>query len=176
MIVGMTVPVTMAVRVIVTTSASIPVGMRIMVMAGVFMGIGSGLRLERTCDMGNLAALPAHHFGQHVIVLNIDRIRGNFGWRMPITDMPCHFQKPQGIIRLDFQQGFGRGFDQNQPAVIEFQRIAIIENGCFFKIEQEGCTLFSIEHHAAFMPAVMIERDLIDHTLDFNRRFAKDGR
>ena len=171
----------MVVPVIVTATAGIPVGMCSMIMAPVIMapvimGISAGFRLERPSDMGNLAALSTHHFSKHVIVLDVNRIGCNFGRGMTITDMPSHFQKPQRIVSLDFQQGFRRCLYQYQAAVIEFQSISVIENGCFFKIEQKCRAFFAIEHNTAFVPAIMIKRDLINHTLDFNRRLAKDRR
>ncbi len=87
-------------------------GMRTMIMRTVimvrmimaFMGIGTGFGLERPCHMMGVTALPAHHFRQHMIILNIDRIGGEFGRRMAIADMPGHFQQTQRVFGFDFQQ------------------------------------------------------------------------
>lgn len=73
-----------------------------MIMAG--MGIGPGFGLERAGHMMGLTALSAHHFCQHVIVLDIDRLRCDFGGRMTVADVPRHFQQAQRIVGLDFQQ------------------------------------------------------------------------
>jgi hypothetical protein len=124
--------------------------------------------------MRNLAALPAHHFSQHMIILNIDGISGDFRRRMTVADMPRHFQQAQGIIGFDLQQSLGSGFDQHQPPIIKFERISIIENGGFFQIEQKTRALFTGQNHTALVPPVMIKRHLINHPLDFNRRLAKN--
>ena len=125
--------------------------------------------------MRNLATLPAHHFGQHMIILNIDGISGDFRRRMAVADMPSHFQQAQGIIGFDLQQSLRSGLDQHQTTIIKLQRITIIENGGFFQIEQKTRPLFTRQDHAALVPPVMIKRDLINHPLDFNRRLAKNG-
>ena len=54
---------------------------------------GTGFGLERPCHMMGVTALPAHHFSQHMIILNIDRIGGEFGRRVAVADMPGHFQQ-----------------------------------------------------------------------------------
>src|SRR5689334_21040077 len=48
----------------------------------VFVGAALGLEgaLHRNCR----AALAAHHLGEHVVVLDIDRVRRDLGWRMPV--------------------------------------------------------------------------------------------
>ena len=81
--------------------------MVIVVMMSVIMtcsGIGPGFGLERAGHMMGLTALTAHHFRQHVIVLDIDCLRSNFGGRVTVADVPRHFQQAQRIVRLDFQQ------------------------------------------------------------------------
>jgi len=124
--------------------------------------------------MRNLAALPAHHFSQHMIILNIDGISGDFRRRMAVADMPRHFQQAQGIIGFDLQQSLGSGFDQHQTPIIKFERIPVIENGGFFQIEQKTRALFTGQNHTALVSPVMIKRHLINHPLDFNRRLAKN--
>lgn len=68
------------------------------------MGIGAGFGLEGPRNMMGVASLPAHHFGQNVIILDVDRLGRDFGRCMPVADMPRHFQQAQRIVSLDFQQ------------------------------------------------------------------------
>lgn len=153
-------------------SACMIVFMTRMRMSRMIMRIGARFGLKRAGDMRDLASLPAHHFRQNVIVLNIQRIGSDFGRCVPVTDMPCHFQQTQRIVGFDFKQGFSRRFHKHQTTILQFERIAVIEHCCLFQIEQKGRALFPVQDNAPFMPPLMIERHLIDHAIHFNRRLA----
>ena len=68
------------------------------------MGIGPSFGLEGPRHVMGVAPLPAHHFSQNMIILNIDRLGNDFGRRMAIADMPRHFQQAKRIVGFDFQQ------------------------------------------------------------------------
>ena len=68
------------------------------------MGIGPSFGLEGPRHVMGVAPLPAHHFSQNMIILNIDRLGSDFGRRMAIADMPRHFQQAKRIVGFDFQQ------------------------------------------------------------------------
>ena len=53
----------------------------------------------------------------------------------------------------------GCRFHQNEAAIFEFQRIAIIQDGRLFKIEQEGEALFAGQGNPAAVSTFMIKTD-----------------
>lgn len=149
-------------------------------MVMICMGMGMAvrmttrLRFEGPRDMRNLAALTAHQFREHMIVLNINGIGCQLCRHMTITDQQDCFHKPKRIISLDFKQRFRCRFHKHQPAIIQFERIPIIQNGCLFKIEQKGRAFFPVHDNTLFLSAFVIQHDLVDHTLHFDRRLAQD--
>src|SRR5215211_944091 len=56
--------------------------------------VGAALGLEGARRRGRRAALAAHHFGEHMVVLDIDRVRRDLGRRMPVADVPGDPQEP----------------------------------------------------------------------------------
>jgi len=155
--------------------AMIMMSMLVMPMLVAGMRIGPGFGLERAGDMMGLTALSAHHFCQHVIVLDIDRLRSDFGGRMTVADVPRHFQQPQRIVGLDFQQRFGGGFDEDQRTILELQRIAIIQDRRFVEIEQKACAFIALQYNPPLMAALVIERNLVNHLLVFHGGLADNA-
>lgn len=121
--------------------------------------IGSALRLERARNDGGCASKAANHFSQHVIVFDIDRIRGDLGRCVAVADVPRYFEQAQRVFRTNFEQRLGCRFHQNEAAIFEFQRIAIIQDGRLFKIKQEFEALFAGQCNPAAMPTFMIKTD-----------------
>jgi len=182
-IVQMGVGVIVIMRMIMPAAAIGTVHMCAMIVSRMIMGpvimtcmvIGTGFGLERPCHMMGVTALPAHHFSQHMIILNIDRIGGEFGRRVAVADMPGHFQQSQRIFSLDFQQCFGSGFDEDQRIILELQAVAVIQHAGLVEIEQKTCALVTFQHNAAFVTSLVIECNLIDHLFVFHGRFADNS-
>lgn len=145
----------------------------IMVMTS--MGMAACFRLEGTGDMVDLAALSPCHFSQHMVVLNIDGSSREFDWRMATADLPSHSEQSQGIVCLDFEQGFRCGPYGNQRSVLKFQSIAIVQLGGPFEVEKESRPLFALQHDALFEPPFVIERHGIDHPFWLDGRLADNA-
>ena len=77
--------------------------------------VGAALGLEGARRRGRRAALAAHHFGEHMVVLDIDRVRRDLGRRMPVADVPGDPQEPQRVFGPDFKQPLRRGLDLDEP-------------------------------------------------------------
>src|SRR5215207_4767686 len=83
----MMVIVPMVVIEVVPTAMVVGVPVAIMIMLAIML-VGAALRLEGARHRRRRSALPAHHLGKHMVLLDIDRVRRDLGRRMPVADMP----------------------------------------------------------------------------------------
>ncbi len=90
--------------------------------------VSAAFRLEGTLDLTGEAALASHHLRQHVVALDVDRIRGDLRRRVAVTDVPGEAYEPQRVLGGDFQQGLRRGGDAHERTVIQLHGVAVREN------------------------------------------------
>ena len=109
-----------------------------------------------------------------MIVFDIDRVCRDLGRCVAVADVPRDFEQAQRVFRANFEQRLRRGLDQNEAAIFEFQRIAIIQDGGLFKIEQEAEALFAGQGNPAAMPTFMIQTDRIDNPFRLYSRLANN--
>ena len=76
--------------------------------------IGAAFRLKGARHGRHRTAQTTDHFGEHMILFDIDRIRGDLRGGMAIANMPRGFQKPHRIIGFNFDQCLRSGFDENE--------------------------------------------------------------
>lgn len=94
---------------------------------------------------------------------------------MAVADMPSGFQKPQRIFRPDFQQCLRRSFDLHQPAILKFDRVAIVQHRGLVEVEEKFKALFAAQSDAAAVPPFMVKAHGVDNPLRFNGGFTDDG-
>jgi hypothetical protein len=138
--------------------------------------VGSALRLEGPHHRDGAAALAAHHLGEHVIVLDIDRLGGDFGRRVAVAHMVGDLEEPERVFGPDLEEPLRRGLHLNQAAVVELQRIPIGEDGGPVEVEQEFQSVVALERNPAAVAALMVEGDGIGDAVGLHGRFADDGR
>jgi hypothetical protein len=109
----------------------------VLVAMVVAVGVGAALRLERPGDRGGDAALAAGQFGQHMVLLDVDRVRRDFGRGVPVADVPGEPHQPERVLRADFEQALRGGAHLDQPAVVEPEGVAVGERLRPFEIDQE---------------------------------------
>ena len=115
MIVAVVVAVTMVVRVSVRVVVTVS---RTVIMAA-FVLMGAALGLKRPDDRGRRAALASHHFGQDVVVLDVDGIGANLGRGMPIADMPGRSHETERVFGADLEERLRRGLHGDKATVFE---------------------------------------------------------
>lgn len=124
--------------------------------------IGAALGPERALDRFGAAAQSPHHLGQHVVLGDPDRLGADLGGDMPVADMPD--QALEGMVggRPDFQQLLGGRLDPDEAAIVEDERVPVVQDGRLGEIEQEGGAADPAHGDAAAMPLAVIEHDAID--------------
>lgn len=170
---SMLVTVIMIVMTVIMAMAVMIMGMLIMTMLTMrVIMIGAALGLEGARHGRHRASQATDHFGEHMIFFDIDRIRCDLGWCMTIAYMPSGFQKPHRILGFDFDQRLRRGAHENKRAILELNRITIIQRRGLFKIEQKRRTLLACERNASAVPPFMIKAHLINNFIGFDGGFA----
>lgn len=186
-IVSMLMPVLMGVSLGVGVSMGMPMVVMVMMMvvvaaaAGVVMRvgvaviIGAALGLERPIHGAHRAALATDHLGQHMVVLDIDRVRRDLGRGVAVADMPGDAHQAQRVLGADLEQGLRRGLDQHEPAILQLHGVAIGERGRLVEIEQDVEPAIALERETAAIAILMVEGQRIDDAICPDRGLANDG-
>ena len=169
MIMRVIVPMMPVVAVVVVV---MPVAVAVVVPAIVL--VGAALRLEGAHHDGGRAALAAHHLGQNVVVLDVDRVRRHLGGGVPVADVVGHLQEPQRVLGAHLQQALGRGLHLHEAAVLELHGIAVVQHRGLVEIEQEIEAGIAPERDAAAVAALVIEGDGVGNPVRFHGGFAED--
>ena len=137
--------------------------------------IGATLRLERTGHRRDSATLAAHHLGQHMIILDVDGVGGDFGRRVPVADMPGDAHQAQRILGANFEKVLRRGLDRDQTAILQLQRIAIGEALRSFEIDEDVQPTLARQRGAAALTRLMIERNAVNDAVGLHGGLANDA-
>ena len=164
----------MPVIVVAVVVVVMPVAVAVAVVVPAIVLVGAALRLEGAHHDGGRAALAAHHLGQHVVVLDVDRVRRHLGGGVPVADVVGHLQEPQGVLGAHLQQALGRGLHLHEAAVLELHGIAVVQHRGLVEIEQEIEAGIAFERDAASVAALVIEGDGVGNPVRFHGGFAED--
>ena len=162
----------MPVIVVAVVVVVMPVAVAVVVPAIVL--VGAALRLEGAHHDGGRAALAAHHLGQNVVVLDVDRVRRHLGGGVPVADVVGHLQEPQRVLGAHLQQALGRGLHLHEAAVLELHGIAVVQHRGLVEIEQEIEAGIAFQRDAAAVAALVIEGDGVGNPVRFHGGFAED--
>ena len=164
----------MPVIVVAVVVVVMPVAVAVAVVVPAIVLVGAALRLEGAHHDGGRAALAAHHLGQHVVVLDVDRVRRHLGGGVPVADVVGHLQEPQGILGAHLQQALGRGLHLHEAAVLELHGIAVVQHRGLVEIEQKIEAGIAFQRDAAAVAALVIEGDGVGNPVRFHGGFAED--
>ena len=164
----------MPVIVVAVVVVVMPVAVPVAVVVPAIVLVGAALRLEGAHHDGGRAALAAHHLGQHVVVLDVDRVRRHLGGGVPVADVVGHLEKPQRVLGAHFQQALGRGLHLHEAAVLELHGIAVVQHRGLVEIEQEIEAGIAFQRDAAAVAALVIEGDGVGNPVRFHGGFAED--
>jgi hypothetical protein len=163
-----------AMAVIMIMSMRVPVVMTVIMAA--IMVVSALFGLECPLNLRDRTALSAHHFGQHVVILDIDRVSRDFGWRMTIADVPAHAHQAQRVLGPDFQKLLGCRLDGDQPPIFQLHRIAVIQHAGLVQVEQQIKPAVTFERNPALVAALVIKRDGINNLVCLDEGFTNDRR
>ena len=133
------------------------------------------LRLERALDRRHGAALPTHELGQSGIIRDIERVRRHFRRDVIAAEMPGEAHQPQRVLGADLQQALRRGLDLHEAAIVELQRIAVVQRCRLVQIDREFEPARRLHGNAATVAILISEAERIDDTLGADGGPANDG-
>lgn len=133
------------------------------------------LRLERALDRHHGAALPAHQLGDGRNVNDVERIGRHLGRDMVAAEMPGEAHQPQRVFGADLQQVLGRSLDLDQAAILQLQRIAIVQHGGLVEIDGELQPARRLHRQGAAAAILVPEAERIDDALGTDGGLANDG-
>lgn len=134
-----------------------------------------GLRLERALDHRHRTALPAHQFAKCCIVRDVKGVSRHLGRDVMAPEMPGEADKPQRILGADFQQAFRRGLDQNQRAVVQLQRVTVVQHRRLVERDREFQPARRSYAYAIDRAIPMTQRQCIDDALSLDGGLAENG-
>jgi hypothetical protein len=147
----------------------------VMVIVAAIVVVGSALRLEGTLDGRRRAALAAHHLGEDMVLLDVDRVGEDFGGCVPVADMPGDAQEPQRVLGPDLEEALRGRLHLDEPPVVELDGVAVGKRRRLVEIEQEVEAFVALECDAAAVAALVIEGHRIGDALSLDGWLADDG-
>jgi len=151
--------------------------MAMVVAAGIAMLVmmDFGLGLERPLDFAHRAALAANQLGQRGVMFDIDRIGRDLRLDVMPAEMPGEARQPQRVLGGDRDQLLRRSLDQDERAVFELDRIAVVQRGRLVEVEQDLPPTIARERGMAGVAAMMVEGEGLDDPVVLDRGLADDG-
>lgn len=134
------------------------------------------LRLERTLDRRHRTALPAHQLGQRRIVRHIESVGRHLGRNVMAAEMPGETRQPQRVLGTHLQKAFRHGLDLHEAAVLQLQRIAVVQRRRLVERDLDLEPACGRSGHAAAIAVVMGEAKRVDDALGADSGLAKNGR
>lgn len=170
--------VMVVIMMLVTMVFMVVVMMAMMVVAAavaVMVVMHLGLRLERALHRRHGAALPAHQLGDRRIVGNIERISGHLGRNVVAAEVPGEAHQPQRVLGADFQQAFGCGLHLHEPAIVQLQRVAIVQSHRLVEFDGDLQPAGRLHRESVAAAIPMPEAERVDDALGANGGLANDG-
>jgi hypothetical protein len=130
--------VVMIVRVGLCMGMGVRMAVTVMVMSMVVIAhMGAALGLEGALHRSGGAALSAHQFRDSRIVLDVEGVVRDLHETVLTAEVPGKPHEAQWIFSLDLQQRLGRSLHLNEEAVLEPERIAVVDGGFHVEVEQD---------------------------------------
>jgi hypothetical protein len=130
------------------------------------------VRAERARHRARDATLRADDLGQMPIRRDEQRIGGNLDRMMMAADLPGGGKQPGRVLGRDLKELFRRGLHSDEPAILEPQRIAVIQRLALVERHRDGRAANG--RHRAMQPLSggMIEHQRVDDALGLDGGFA----
>lgn len=133
------------------------------------------LRLERALDLGHGAALPAHQLGEGRVAGDIERVGRHLRRDVVPAEMPGEAHQPQRILGADFQQLLRCGFDLDEAAILQLQRVAVVQRRRLVEGDREFQAARGRHGDAVDIAVPVPEAERIGDALGADSGLANDG-
>ena len=168
--------IVMIVRVGLCMGMDVRMAVTVMVMSMVVIAhMGAALGLEGALHRNGGAALSAYQFRDSRIVLDVEGVVRDLHETVLTAEVPGKPHEAQWIFSLDLQQRLGRSLHLNEEAVLEPERIAVVDGGFHVEVEQDLGPAFPSQRAVAAVPCRVVEGDGVDDAVGLDGGLADDG-
>jgi hypothetical protein len=140
-----------------------------------FPAIGAAFRFERPHDVMNMTTKTDHHIRQDMIGLNVDSVRRDLRWRVPIADMPGDACQGGGIVNMDFEQGLSGRQHLDQRSVRQSERVPMRQIRRLRQVEKKLPAMIRAQRDSPLEAICSRQRDRIAGRLVPTLSFSNDG-
>src|SRR5215472_4353988 len=122
--------------------------MRFVIVA---MPVSTAFGLESCLGLLKICAQAAQHVFDHVVRPYKKNMVSNFGWQMPVAQVPGKAHQLYWIFMPDFDNVLGSGLDLQPPSIVQPQPVPVRQGNCLGKVQKD---IFSVVRHETNSPAV----------------------
>ena len=174
MLVSVAVVVRMTMVVVVMTMAVIVMMIMAVVVAAGAVVVRHLLGAERAADGGGGAALAADQLGGGRRGGNVEHVGTDLGRDMVAAELPREAQEACRVLRPDFQKIFRTGPDDDEPAILQTQGIAVLQRAGLGQRHVEGEAAGRGEGGGRGGPGGVVELHRVGDAVGADRRAADD--
>jgi mannose-6-phosphate isomerase-like protein (cupin superfamily) len=120
------------------------------------------LRVERGVDRRDRGAEARRHLLQHVVAPDAEFVADDLHVGVAVAEMPGELHECERRPGVHLSQGFRLAGNQDNPAIVEHDAVAVAQRDGLVEIQQEFRSALALEHDAAAMPVARIEHDKVD--------------
>ena len=135
--------------------------MIVIVSVDLAMTVGPAFGIESGKYRRHRGAEPLQHVLDDMIVANAQPVAEELDRQMAVAEVPGDADDLGRPGSGDLQQALGHRLDQDQPAVLEFERIAVLHDSGFLEIEQKHRLADAAHDEAAAVAIVAFEGERI---------------
>ena len=151
---------------VVMTFRSMLMGMLVLPMIVVVpmdltMAVGPAFRIEGRQNDRHRGAEPLQHILDDMIVADAQSVAEKLGRQMPVAEVPGDADEIGRAGGDNLKQTLGNRLHQDQPAVLEFEGVAILHHGRFLEIEKKYGLADAPHDKAATVTIVTLESERI---------------
>lgn len=125
------------------------------------VAVGPAFGIEGGEHRSHRGAEPLQHVLDDMVVADPQAIAEELRRQVAVAEMPGNADQFGRAGSGDLQKAFGNGLHQDQPAILEFERIAVLHDGGFLEIEQKNRLADAAHDETATVAIVAFEGERI---------------
>ena len=135
--------------------------MIVLVPVDLAMAVGASFGIEGGEHRRHRGAEPSQHVLDDMVVADAQPVAEELGRQVPVAQMPGNADEIGRAGGSDLQEALGNRLHQDQPAILQLERIAVLHDGGFLEIEQKHRLADATHDEAAAVAIVALQRERV---------------
>lgn len=131
----------------------------VMMFVMVAVTVSTAFRLKGGLDLLKIRPQATEHIFYYMVGPNQKDMVSNFGWQMPITQVPCQAHQLDRIFVSDFDNVLHSGLNLQPSSIVQLQAVSFSHGNGFWKIKKNIVPLISGQAKAAAVTRVKVESE-----------------